>query len=304
MSSASSTRVVIIAVIANFAIAVTKFLVAWFSRSSAMLSEAIHSVVDTGNQLLLLLGIYRSRQSPDETHPFGYGKELYFWSLIVAILLFGIGGGMAIYEGVTHLLNPKPLRDPTWAYVVLGVAGLFEGYAWFAALKAIRAGKERRGVWQLIRGSKDPAVVTVLLEDSAALTGLLVAFLGIFLGHRLNNPYLDGAAAVIIGLMLCFVALVLVRESKGLLLGESADPDAVAGIRKLIADDPAVRRVIHVLTMHFGPQDVLVNLEIQFQDKISAQELVAGVDRLEAAIKLQYPHMKRIFIEAAPFRRY
>lgn len=303
MSSASSKKVVYFAVGANFSIAVTKFVAAYSSGSSAMLSEAIHSVVDTGNQLLLLLGIHRSQKPPDASHPFGYGKERYFWGLIVAVLLFGMGGGMAVYEGIIRLLRPTPLEDPTWAYIVLGAAAVFEGIAWHMALKEVLARGKGESIWRSIRDSKDLSVITVLLEDTAALLGLLIAFLGIFFGHLLDNPYLDGLASVMIGLVLAVVALILLWESRELLLGESADPEVVAGIRRLTVDDPDVVGVNHVLTMHFGPNEVLLNLELQFRNDISADDLVSTVVRLEKAIREQHPFVQRIFIEAAPFRR-
>ncbi|MEJ2718875.1 MAG: cation diffusion facilitator family transporter [Deltaproteobacteria bacterium] len=303
MASGSSRKVVFIAVGANLGIAVTKFVAAWFTRSSGMMSEGIHSLVDTGNQVLLLLGIYRSQKPPDEIHPFGHGKELYFWSLIVAILLFGVGGGMAMYEGIVHILQPKELEDPAFAYVVLLVAAGFEGYSWLAALKAMKHRSTRRSIWRMIRTTKDPAVLTVLLEDSAALTGITVAFLGVYLGHTYDNPYFDGAASIIIGLVLAMVALLLVIESKGLLLGESADPATVAEIRHMVADDPNVIDVITALTMHFGPEEVLLNLEIQFNETVTADGLIGTIDRLEAAIRKRYPEMTRIFIEAAPLSR-
>ena len=206
MSSASSTKVVLVAIGANFSIAITKFVAAFLSGSSAMLSEAIHSLVDTGNQTLLLLGITFSKRPSDETHPFGYGKERYFFTLIVAVLLFGMGGGMAIYQGITHLIRPTPLENPMYAYGVLLFAAIFEGYTWMVALKEVRSRSNGRSVWKMIRDTKDLSVVTVLLEDTAALSGVLVAFLGIFFGHLLNNPYLDGLASLVIGIMLCFVA--------------------------------------------------------------------------------------------------
>jgi cation diffusion facilitator family transporter len=302
MASGTSKKVVLAAIVANFSIAITKFIAAGFSGSSAMVSEAIHSVVDTGNQALLLMGIHRSQKPPDDEHPFGYGKERYFWGLIVAILLFGIGGGMAVYEGIIRLANPHPLENPMWAYVVLAVAAVFEGITWKIALNAVRAESRGRSLWQTVRESKHVTVITVLLEDTAALLGLLLAFLGIFFGQVLDNPYLDGAASLAIGVMLMVVALLLVRECKGLLLGESTDPETVAGIRELAKEEPAVSEVNNVLTMHFGPDEVLLNLELFFHKGLSSDDIVATVVRLERSIKERYPYFNRIFIEAAPFR--
>jgi cation diffusion facilitator family transporter len=301
MPSASSERPITVygAIAANAVIAVSKFAAGMISGSSAMLSEGIHSVVDTGNELLLLLGIHRSKKPADELHPFGYGKELYFWSLIVAILLFGLGGGMSIYEGISHLQHPAVIRDPTWNYVVLGVAFLAEGTSWAIALKKFLEKKKKgHGFWQALRASKNPAVFVVLAEDSAALVGIVVAFLGVLLGHRLHNPYLDGTASIIIGLILTAVAGFLAYESRDLLVGESADAEVVQSIRKLAEADPAVVGVARPLTMHFGPDQVLLNLDIEFRPNLSASEVTEAVDRLETTIRKEQPSIKRIFIEA------
>ena len=286
------------AMAANLAIAVTKFFAAFFTGSSAMLSEGIHSLVDTGNQSLLLLGIHLSKRPADETHPFGHGKELYFWSLIVAMLLFGIGGGMSVYEGITHLMHPGPLEDPTWNYWVLGLGFIFEGISWTIAFKKFLPQVGQDGFWRAILTSKDPSVITVLFEDSAALAGLVVAFVGVFLSHQLNNPYLDGAASIVIGLILAMVAVLLAYESRGLLLGESADTSTIKSIQRLAKADPAVERVRRPLTMHFGPNEVLLNLDIQFRQELSATELTSTVDRLEKTIREEHPTIKHIFIEA------
>lgn len=229
-----------------------------------MLSEGIHSIVDTGNELLLLLGLRLSKQPADDTHPFGYGQELYFWTLIVALFIFAIGGGMSIYEGVNHLLEPEPLTNPLWNYVVLGFAVIFEGYSWNVAFQAFLASKGDEDLWTAIRASKDPTIFTVLFEDSAALIGLFVAFLGVLSGHLLNNVYLDGVASIAIGIILAGMAILLAYESKGLLIGEGADAKTVADIRSLTQADPAVRKVLKVLTLHFGPEEILLNLDIQF----------------------------------------
>jgi divalent metal cation (Fe/Co/Zn/Cd) transporter len=214
-----------------------------------------------------------------------------------------MGGGMAMYEGITHVLSPRSLGDPTWAYVVLALAFIFESYTWYIALMETRAQGAGKTIWQMIRDSKDLATTTVLLEDTAALSGILIAFLGVFLGRWFNNQYIDGIASIVIGVMLAMVALILVVESRGLLLGESADPEVVKDIRNLTVDDPAVTRVNHALTMHFGPNDVLLNLEVQFAPHTSSHDIVASVVRLEEVIRDRYPHFKRIFIEAAPFRQ-
>jgi cation diffusion facilitator family transporter len=300
MSSEATKKPIAVygALAANCLIAVTKFVAAFFTGSSAMLSEGIHSVVDTGNQVLLLLGIHLSKKPADATHPFGYGKELYFWGLVVAIILFGAGGGMAVYEGITHLLHPGPLANPTMSYIVLGIAAIFESTAFTLALKELLATRGEKSLWQAVHTSKDPAIFVVLFEDTAALTGLIVAFLGIFLGHLFNNPYLDGISSLVIGLILAVTAIFLAYESKGLLLGESAATETVTSIYALAADDPAVEQVQRPLTMHFGPQAILLNLAVQFRQGLSGTELMAAVERLEQTIRAQHPHIKHIFIEA------
>ena len=286
------------AMAANLVIAVTKLAAAAFSGSSAMLSEGIHSLVDTGNQLLLLLGLKKSRKPADESHPFGHGKELYFWSLIVAIALFGAGGGMSLYEGITQLLHPHPLSDPRWNYLVLGVAFLFDGISWIIALRVLLPGIRKDGLRKMLFGSKDPSVLTVLGEDTADLIGIAVAFGGIFLGHRLNSPRADGIAAVVIGLVLAAVAVFLVYQSKRLLVGESADAEVVESIRAAASAVPGIARVGRPLTMHFGPDEVLLNLEVHFHPHLAAAELTAAVDRLERTIRDKHPEIRRIFIEA------
>jgi cation diffusion facilitator family transporter len=286
------------AIVANAIIAIAKFVAAFFTGSSAMISEGVHSVVDTGNQALLLLGINRSKRPPDEIHPFGHGKELYFWSLIVAIILFGIGGGISIYEGVTHMLHPGQLEDPTWNYAVLGIALLVEGISWAIALKEFLPTIGEESFWRAVRTSKDPTVVTVLFEDSAALAGLIVAFLGVFLAHYFNRPILDGVASLVIGAILAAVAIFLAYESRGLLVGEAADQQVVSNIRKLAESDPAVEQVERPLTMHLGPHQVLLNVALRFRDDLSAVELASTVDRVEQVIRKQHPDVKRIFIEA------
>lgn len=298
MASASSKKAVFAAIGGNFAIAVTKFIAAFITGSSAMLSEGIHSLVDTGNGLLILFGISKSQKPADATHPFGHGKELYFWTLIVAILIFAVGGGMSLYEGVSHVRHPVPLKDPMWNYLVLGFAVVFEGFAWAVAYKEFRRVKGDRNIWKAVRASKDPTIFTVLFEDSAAMLGLVVAFVGIFLGHQLNNPYLDGVASIVIGLILGVVAVLLAYESKGLLVGEGADRETVESIWRLAEADQGVQQVMPPLTMHFGPQEILLNLDIKFHSGLSAAEIEAAVDRIESAIRSKHPDVKRIFIEA------
>ena len=298
MSDSERPLAVYGAMAANLVIAITKLAAAGFSGSSSMLSEGIHSLVDTGNQLLLLLGLKKSRKPADESHPFGHGKELYFWSLIVAVALFGIGGGMSMYEGITQLLHPHPLSDPFWSYVVLAVAFLFDGISWVIALRVLLPDIRKDGLRKMLTTTKDPSVLTVLGEDTADLIGIAVAFTGIFLGHRLHSTHADGIAAIVIGLVLAAVAVFLIYQSKRLLLGESADAGVVESIRAAAMAVPGIERVGRPLTMHFGPDEVLLNLEVHFQPHLAATELSAAVDRLEHTIRDKHPEIRRIFIEA------
>jgi cation diffusion facilitator family transporter len=292
-----SKAAIFAAIVANLLIAITKFIAAFFSGSSAMLSEAIHSLVDTGNGALLLLGLRQSRKPADDNHPFGHGKELYFWPLIVAILVFSLGGGMSVYEGITHLVNPHH-SDPTWSYVVLALAFAFESVSAFFAFKAFRKELKGANVFTTIKRSKDPTTFTVLFEDSAALAGLIVAFLGILLGDLLNNPYLDGIASIVIGVILATVAVFLAYETKGLLIGEAVDPQTLANVRSIAAEDDAVQSVRKSLTMHFGPHEVLLALDVEFKSQLSAKQIGEAINRVEAAIRAQHPEIRHIFIEA------
>jgi cation diffusion facilitator family transporter len=287
---------------ANLLIAIAKFIAGYFSGSSAMIAEGVHSVVDTGNQSLLLLGIHRSRKPADDKHPYGYGKELYFWSLIVAVVLFGLGGGISIYEGVNQLTHPKTLGDPTWSYVVLGIAFVAEGGAGYLALRELLKTAGEKSFWHALRSSKDPAVFTILGEDFAALLGVVVAFGGIYLGRKLGNPYFDGIASIIIGLILALVAVFLVYESKGLIIGEAADPEVVKSIREIAQADPAVVQVANPLTLHFGPDQVLLNMHVEFHAPLSLAELTATIDRLQTRIRERHPAIRHIFIESEALR--
>lgn len=301
---ASSKKAIYAAIVGNFAIAVTKFIAAGISGSAAMLSEGIHSLVDTGNGGLLLFGLKRATRSADATHPYGYGKEVYFYTLMVAVLVFALGGGVSIYEGIHHILesldpaHAVELGDPTLSYIVLAIAIVFESIVWWIAWKEFHQIKGSRTSWAYIKGSKDPTLFAVLLEDSAALAGLVVALIGISLSQALEMPVLDGAASVIIGLILCVVATLLLRESKGLLVGEAADPEVVAAIRQLTQDDPAVNEVVRALTLHMGPTSVLLTIDADFNDGLSAEEVEEAIDRMERRIREAHPEVKYIFIEA------
>src|SRR5689334_9458624 len=288
----SQTEFAIYAAVAgNVAIAITKFVAAAFTGSSAMLSEAIHSTVDTGNGGLMLLGVRKSRKPPDADHPFGHGHELYFWTLVVGVLVFAAGGGMSTYEGIMHILHPASIEDPVWSYATLGIATVFEGTTWLFGWKAFSSERGRRGVLRTIHETKDPTTFTVLLEDSAALLGLVFAFLGIFLGQQFGLPYLDGVASVVIGLLLCSVAGLMVYESKGLLIGEGLDPEALKSIRKLVDGDPAVESVSHLHSMYLGANEVLLTIELRFDSGISALEVRRAVGRIRDAIREHDPNV-------------
>ncbi len=290
--------VVYAALIGNGLIAITKFVAASISGSSAMLSEAILSVVDTGNQALILHGLRRAGKPADAKHPFGYGMELYFWSFVVAILLFGIGAGVSIYEGVQKVANPHELGNPLINYIVLGLAMVFEAGAWMVAFREFRSTKGRRGYWEAVRVSKDPALFTVLFEDTAAMLGLITAMVGIALAQVLEMPVLDGVASILIGVILAVTAGLLAFETKGLLIGEAASGRVNDGILRLATADQRVLHVNEALTMHFGPTDVLLNLSLDFEDSLSSAEVEAAISDLERRIKTAHPEIKRVFIEA------
>lgn len=300
VSSSSSKKVFYAAAFVNAAIAASKFAAAFFTGSSAMLSEGFHSSVDTGNELLLLVGAKRGKRPADDTHPFGHGKELYFWSLLAAISVFTLGGGLSLYEGISRIFHPARLENPTWNYVVLGVAAAFESYSWRVASKDLRANdKPDASMWHAVRTSDNPGVITVFLEDSADLMGIAFAFLGIFFGHLLNNPYLDPVASVLIGLLLLAVAIVLLIKSSGLLIGEAVDADQLRILRHVVAADPAVEEVRKFLTMQLGPGQVLANIDLEFRASLTRMELESSVRRIEASIRRSNPEIQQIFIEAA-----
>jgi len=297
--SAKSSKIAIYAALAgNGLIAITKFFASAYTGSSAMFSEAIHSVVDTGNQILLLYGIKRSEQPADKTHPFGYGMEIYFWSFVVAILLFGLGSGISLYEGISKIQYPIPVTDPFINYIVIGFAIFFETIAFSVAYRELRKTKGSQSLIKAIRASKDPTIFTVLFEDFAALLGLVVAGLAIYLGDILNLPILDGVASIIIGLILAITASILAFECKGLLTGEAANEIVVYGIRQILKEESNVLHINEVLTMHLGPTDILLNISLDFEDGISSIEVEETISRMEANIKIQFPEIKRVFIEA------
>ncbi|RDH84498.1 MAG: cation transporter [endosymbiont of Galathealinum brachiosum] len=296
--SSGSKKVIIAALLGNALISVTKFTAAIFTGSSAMLSEGIHSLVDTGNQILLLYGMKQANKPADEDFPFGHGKEIYFWSFIVAILIFALGGGISIYEGVHHVMHPVEMKDPFINYIVLGFALLFEGAAWYFALREFKQSKGKWGYIDAVKRAKDPSVFVVLFEDSAAMLGLLVAFIGILLTQLTGILYLDGVASIIIGLILISTAIWLAYETKGLLIGESANKPVVQGIRLILQTNTNIDMVNEVLTMHMGPNFILANISVDFKNDLTAENVENCIAEIDQVIKLKYPLVQRIFIEA------
>ncbi len=271
--------------------------------SSAMLSEAIHSCADTGNQILLLYGLRRAKMPADNEFPFGHGKEIYFWGFVVAIVLFAGGAGLSMYKGIDHLLSPVPVKQSYVNYVVICLALVFEGTTWYIALKEFAKSKGTWGYIQAIHRGKDPSIFIVLLEDSAAIIGLFVAFVGILLSDVTASPVYDAAAAVIIGLILAATAFLLAFETKSLLIGESANKEVVQGIREIACSFKEIKQINEILTMHMGPDFILVNISVDFVDPILATAVEVTVAGLDSAIKRSYPMVKRIFIEVETWRR-
>lgn len=296
--SGSSKKTIYAALIGNTLISITKFIAAFMTGSSAMFSEGIHSLVDTGNQVLLLYGLKQAKKPADKQFPFGHGKEVYFWSFVVAILIFAVGAGVSIYEGVKHVLHPQLSSDPFINYIVIGLAVIFEGAAWYFALREFSRAKGKWGYIEAVKRGKDPTIFVVLFEDSAALLGLAVAFLGILLSQLTGNGIYDGIASILIGLILGGTAIWLAYETKSLLIGESADPEIVGGIRKLATSQPTINHINEILTMHMGPDFVLANISVDFVDSLQAGDMEKTIALLDAKIKKKFPSVKRVFIEA------
>jgi cation diffusion facilitator family transporter len=307
MASQTSSRKVIYAALAgNLLIAVTKFAAAAWTGSSAMLSEGVHSLVDTGNEVLLLYGLRRSQRPADASHPLGHGRELYFWTFIVALLVFALGAGVSFYEGVVHMRRPEPVESPVVNYVVIGLSLVFEGFSWRVAMKEFRRAKGSLGYFQAMRESKDPTTFTVLFEDSAALAGLIIALAGITAAQAFDRPELDGLASIGIALVLAATALVLARETKGLLIGEAAHPGLQASVLEIAQVDPAVERANGVLTVHLAPQQVVAALSAEFADELTTPEIEACITRIETKVKAAHPEITTLFVKpqsAGTYRR-
>ncbi len=293
-----SKKVIYAALAGNTLIAISKFIAAFITGSSAMLSEGIHSLVDTGNQGLLLYGMRQAKKPADEFFPFGHGKEIYFWSFVVAILIFAVGAGVSFYEGLHQLLDPKPITRPEINYIVLALAIVFEGGAWFMAFKEFNRVRGRRGYIEAIQRAKDPSLFVVLFEDSAALLGLVIAMVAIFISDQTGWLIADGFASILIGFILAGTAIWLAYETKGLLIGEAANPRVVQGIRALINKLEGVTHTNEVLTMHMGPDFILVNISLDFIDQLGVGEIEKKIANLDRAIKQSFPEVKRVFVEA------
>lgn len=294
----SSKKVIYAALVGNALVAITKFVAAVMTGSSAMLSEGIHSVVDTGNQLLLLLGLRRARKPADENFPFGHGKEVYFWSFIVALLIFAVGAGVSLYEGIHHIRHPEAIETPYINYIVLSLAMVFEGFALYFAWTEFSRAKGKWSYVEAVHKGKDPTTFVVLFEDSAAILGLLVAFCGVLLSHLTGNYIFDGLASVVIGLILGATAIWLAYETKGLLIGESATHQVVQEIRRIVSKYPEVAHVNEVLTMHMGPNFILANVSVNFHSSITAVDMEERIAEIDLQIKKAFPNVRRVFIEA------
>jgi cation diffusion facilitator family transporter len=285
------------ALAANLGIAVAKFVAAAVTGSAAMLTEGFHSVVDSLNQILLLYGQKRAARPADDLHPAGYGRELYFWSFVVAILIFATGAGLSVYEGITHLARPEPPQDATVAYVVLAISFALEGSSWLTAMRAFHRAKGAQGWWQAIRRSKDPPAFIVLFEDSAAMAGLAVAGAGVWLSHATGNARWDGIASIAIGLILGVVAMLLARESKGLLIGERASPMLIAAIRDAILARREVTGVGEVITIHLGPRAVFVAASVDFEDAVPAGTVERLIAEVEGGLRHDWPEIASLYIK-------
>jgi cation diffusion facilitator family transporter len=294
----SSKKAIYAALIGNSMIAVTKFAAAVHTGSSAMLSEGIHSLVDTGNQVLLLHGLKRAKRPASSEFPFGHGKEIYFWSFVVAMLIFALGGTVSIYKGWTHLTHPTSINNLAINYVVLGFAIVFEGAALWVAFKEFNLRRGSRGIVRAIVGGKDPTLFVVIFEDSAALLGLFIALAGLLLYQVTGNPLFDALASIGIGVVLVLTAFVLAIESKSLLIGESADPEVVAGIVAILDEDDRVHSVNEVATLHMGPEFIVVTISADFVNTLPGKTIASAVTSFTRQIKATDPRIKRVFIEA------
>ncbi|WP_133574940.1 cation diffusion facilitator family transporter [Pedobacter metabolipauper] len=296
-SKSASQKSIYSALIANLLIAITKFVAGGLSSSAAMISEGIHSLVDTVNQLLLLFGLKQSRKPADALRPFGYGKELYFWSFIVSILIFGLGGGLSIYQGVTHIIHPDELRDPTWNYVVLGISVIFEGTSLYIAFKEFNESRGDDKFWAAIIKSKNPASFLVLFEDGGAVLGLFIVAICLFIGHQFNLPFLDGLASLLVGLLLVVISIILARESRSLLMGEGIALPTQQKIIRLAEKDPTVIHARHILSTYQSPEEVVLMLIVSFKADLNTDDINDAIIRIRGDIKKAFPFVSFIIIQ-------
>lgn len=303
LDEVSSVSSIIAAIMSNILVGIVKFIAAAFSGSAAMLAEGIHSVVDSGNGFLVYLGVKRSQKKADVEHPFGYGKELYFWTLVVAIVIFALGGGFSIYEGVRHMMMPeRELGDATLNYIVITLAAIIEGASLYVALKNFNRARGSKSPLEFIHNAKDPSLFTVVLEDSAAELGLVFAFLGVFLSHTFNNPMIDAVASVFVGLLLALVSVVLLRESKELLIGEGLSSEELKIVNKIVEKNSFIVECGRILSMYMGPHDLLLAIDVTFGQKTTRDEAMQAVDDIEMEITQRFPDATRIFIESETLR--
>jgi cation diffusion facilitator family transporter len=290
-------KVIFAAIVGNLLVAATKFGAAGWTGSSAMLSEAVHSVVDTGNSLLLLYGLHRAKEPPDHDHPLGYGREIYFWSFVVAVLVFALGAGVSLYEGIMHVLDPQPIDTAAVSYVVIGLSAWFDGTTWWIALRNFRGRRRYRDLFRAIRDSKDPTSFMVLFEDSAALIGLMIVLAGTYLSVRLDLPQLDGVASILISIVLATTAALLARETKGLLIGEGADPLIVESIMNIATEMEGVAHANGIITIHIAPQQILVALSLELEDGLKTPDIELKVIELERRVCELHPAVIALFVK-------
>lgn len=300
MAEHSSRTAIVAALIGNLCIAVTKGIAAAISGSSAMLSEAVHSVVDTGNEVLLLYGQHRSTKPPDDVHPYGHGRELYFWSFVVALLIFALGAGVSAYEGVIHILHPEPITKAWINFAVLGLSFVFEGISWWFGWKSFDSVRRGKPFWAAFRSSKDPTTFMVLFEDSAALVGIVIAAAATALSLWLDAPWIDGTGSILIGVLLAVVAVLLARESKALLIGERASPELSEAIKRIANAEPCVTRVISVTTSQLSPDQVIATIGIDIDDELRVPQVEELICSIERQIAAEHPEVYRIFIRPEP----
>ncbi len=304
MSDTSSKTVVYAALAGNLLVAATKGVAAALTGSASMLSEAVHSLVDTGNELLLLYGMHRAGKDATPEHPIGYGRELYFWSFIVAVLIFALGAGVAIFQGIAHIRDPEPIKDAYINYIVLALAFVFEGVSWFLSLRQYLAAKGDLGFFEAFRKSKDPPSFMVFFEDSAALAGIVLAACGTYASDSLGRPDIDGMASIAIGVVLAIVAVLLARESKSLLIGERADRELSDSILRVAGQAESVARANGLITVQLAPDQVLVALSLEFADDLRTPAIEKAVTEIEKSVRAAHPEVVALFIKPQTEKTY